>query len=86
MSKATEALEDLMFGIFVSSRRESDFGPGQRVLKARPEIREKLAQLKSEELLNLRPDLCVFESEETRQKREFSELLQKFDKEMLNLG
>jgi hypothetical protein len=85
MSKAIEALEDVMFGMYVSSRRESDFGPGQRVLMAKAETREKLSQLKSEELTNLRNDVCVFDSDEVRRRKEISEMLIKFDKEMLGI-
>lgn len=83
MSKATEALENMLFGVYMLGRRED--GPGQVVLKAKAETREKLSQLKSEELTNLRSDACVFESEEVRRRKEISEMLIKFDKEMLKI-
>jgi hypothetical protein len=78
--KPTEVLQDMLLSTFTSSRRNADFGPGQWVLKSRPDIREKLSQLKSEDLLNLRPDLCICESEETIRRREISEMLIEFDK------
>ena len=83
MSKATEALENVIHSLMFLGRR--NFGPGQYIGKMNDKVREKLSQLKSEELTNLRSDACVSDSEEVRRKKEVSDMLIKFDKEMLKI-
>lgn len=69
----------------LSQRYKSKHGPGQIVEKClSDECRSTLQKLKSDDLINLRPDLVYIDDERQRQKDEFSQLKLDFDKLIKN--
>lgn len=94
MSQSHEAVEWIYnFSLWMPDafrclgERKSKFGPSQVVLTRNETIREKLRKLKSDDLANLRPDaifpLSPDEGRIADEKKKLSEMLMKFDREVL---